>query len=96
MKKLEHSKVYRGGITSDVVRLELGATPSVQTYVSTTDAENIRGIQIIVNIASKGGGTTTIVTKINRTDFDELAAHMLRADKDVACKAFARALLKVK
>uniref|UniRef100_UPI003F4914D9 hypothetical protein n=1 Tax=Ensifer adhaerens TaxID=106592 RepID=UPI003F4914D9 len=96
MTKLSNSTVWRGGITSDYVHRELGAVPRLGAFNTMVDADEHIGIQLTTHIASKGGGTTTVVTKIDRRDFMELAAQMLHADRDGAIDAFANAILRVR
>ncbi|MDX0320357.1 hypothetical protein GOC38_22460 [Sinorhizobium meliloti] len=94
MKKLETSTVWRGGLSADYLRHELGARPSLSTFEGVIEEVATSGIQIYVNIASKGGGTTTVAIKLDRASFSDLAECMMKADKKAATKAFTKAINK--
>lgn len=94
MKKLETSTVWRGGISADYIRRELGARPNLSTFEGVIEDVASSGIQISVNIASKGGGTTTVVVKLDTASFADIAECMMKADRKAAIKAFTRTIEK--
>lgn len=62
MPQLKNSKVYRGGVTA----------PSLSHETSKCSASvDVRGetLDIRFNIASKGGGTTQVLLRIGKSDF---------------------------
>ena len=63
MPKLTHSKVYRGGITANYISLET-SNASFNTNIKD------RSLDLRFNVASKGGGTTSVLFQLG---VDELA-----------------------
>lgn len=62
MPKLEHSKVYRGSVTASGLDFETNkCSASVDQEDGTLD--------IRFNLASKGGGTTSVLLQIGKEDF---------------------------
>ena len=65
MPKLTHSKVYRGGITANYISLE---TSSASFNTNIKD----RSLDLRFNLASKGGGTTSVLFQLGVDDLAEV------------------------
>src|SRR5262249_15530796 len=65
MPQLKHSKVYRGGVTAPSMSFETNQC-SASVGVKT------ESLELRFEIASKGGGTTRILLRIGKGDFQTL------------------------
>jgi hypothetical protein len=61
MAKLEHTKIYRGGVTASSITLE-----TRQCSFKTNTSE--RALDFRFDLASKGGGTTSVLLQIGLDD----------------------------
>jgi hypothetical protein len=65
MPQLKHSKVYRGGVTAPSLRFE---TSTCSTDINLRD----ESVDLRFDLASKGGGTTSVLLRIGKADFPAL------------------------
>lgn len=79
--------VKRGGVTS---RYWSGNGSNISVESDKFD----KVLSISFSISSKGGGETSVCVFIDGESFNQVAAHMMRADRDKAIKAFGTALLE--
>ena len=88
MPKLKHSKVYRGGITANYTSLET-------TESSFNPNIKDRALDLRFNLASKGGGTTSVLFQLGVDDLpailDALAANLPEMSVGMLSDAAAKA-----
>jgi hypothetical protein len=90
----DHIEVWRGGMTTRVIVRE--AEPNVRIragYPHKGSGSKKGGLTVAVDIASKGGGTTTAHIWIPPSVFGHLAAVMLNGDVKAAETAFLKHML---
>lgn len=78
MPRLKNAKIFRGGATASYLTLE--------TSNCYFEANSIEGsLDLRFNLASKGGGTTSVLLKIGKDDFTEILENLAQAmPKEVA------------
>lgn len=91
MAGLQQVQVWRGGVTASYINRE---TRSVDV---TGYPENSRHggpcLTIKHNLASKGGGTTSVFIDIGTGSFAEVISAMMKADKEATLKAIGTTLV---
>lgn len=90
--KLTKCVVRRGGATATSWTREPGSSARVLPF-SSGGLEYETGIVTATSIPSKGGGITEIEIIVSSENFHILMEAMLRAEKNTATQAFAKAIL---
>jgi hypothetical protein len=97
-------EVWRGGsstgrISQEKQSIQLGNGKSAMIPVKPDishggrfDKDEKKGVKIRSSVASKGGGTTSVLAWLDPLDFVVLAECMLKADPETAKQAFASAV----
>ena len=75
MKSLTHSKVYRAGITAEVLKHE---TNDCSFHANKSE----RALEFHFNLASKGGGVTSVLLRIGKDDLPAILEAVANAMPD--------------
>ncbi|MBZ7920544.1 hypothetical protein LAC81_01925 [Ensifer adhaerens] len=92
MPTLFKAEIWRGGETSNKLSKEKRSV-HVSAVGPTLDRKDEAGISAHLSLKSKGGGVTDVTVFFPPSTFGALAAEMMKADRDGAIEAFAKALL---
>ena len=87
-------EVWRGGVSSDhITQVRAPDAALYPGYPHAGKTAKSGGMEVVVYLPSKGGGTTGVKVWIPPSQFDRLASVMIEGSPEAAENAFLRAML---